>query len=215
MNKDDGSTMVDDPIPTELRARALVRKTGEEEFIENGIAISTLSGYWQWSASDLLGNTERGRLAEYIVATAVGVAGGVRSGWEPYDVETPSGIRVEVKASAYVQTWGQKTLSKVIFGIRPTRAWDPEQNVFAPESRRQAHVYVFALLTECDKERVDPLILDQWEFYVLGAQTLDKRAPLQKTISLSSLLKLGALKVSYGELRGAIEGRSEGDNATA
>ncbi len=61
--------MVDDPIPTELRARALVRKTGEEEFKENGVAIAKLSEYWQWSASDLLGNTERGRLAEYIVAT--------------------------------------------------------------------------------------------------------------------------------------------------
>ena len=117
MNIDAGSTMVDDPIPTELRARALVRKTGEEEFKENGVAIAKLSEYWQWSASDLLGNTERGRLAEYIVATAVGVAGGVRSGWEPYDVETLLGTRVEVKASAYVQTWGQKTLSKIIFGI--------------------------------------------------------------------------------------------------
>ena len=115
MNIDAGSTMVDDPIPTELRARALVRKTGEEEFKENGVAIAKLSEYW--SASDLLGNTERGRLAEYIVATAVGVAGGVRSGWEPYDVETLLGTRVEVKASAYVQTWGQKTLSKIIFGI--------------------------------------------------------------------------------------------------
>jgi predicted RNase H-like HicB family nuclease len=91
-----------------------VRKTGEEEFKENGVAIAKLSEYWQWSASDLLGNTERGRLAEYIVATAVGVAGGVRSGWEPYDVETLLGTRVEVKASAYVQTWGQKTLSKII-----------------------------------------------------------------------------------------------------
>lgn len=211
MNSDSESTMIDDPIPTELRARALVRKTGEEEFKENGVAIAKLLGYWQWSASDLLGNTERGRIAEYIVATAVGADGGVRSGWEPYDVATLSGTRVEVKASAYVQTWGQKTLSKIIFSIRPTRAWDPEQNVFAPESRRQAHVYVFALLTERDKEIANPLYLEQWEFYVLRAQTLDERAPLQKTISLSSLLKLGALKVSYRELREAIEQSKAGN----
>jgi len=203
--------MVDDPIPTELRAKALVRKTGEEEFTENGVAIARLSEYWQWSASDLLGNTERGRLAEYIVATAVGVAGGVRSGWEPYDVETLLGTRVEVKASAYVQTWGQKALSKIIFGIRPTRAWDPEQNVFANESRRQAHVYVFALLTERNKTIVNPLNLEQWEFYILRAQTLDQRAPLQKTISLASLLKLGAVKVSYWDLRNAIEQGRAGD----
>jgi hypothetical protein len=197
--------MVDDPIPTELRARALVRKTGAERFHENDIPIgANLLGYWQCSASDLLGNTERGRLAEYIVATAVGVADGVRSGWEPYDVETWSRIRVEVKASAYVQTWGQKTLSKIIFGIRPTRAWDADANVFAHESLRQANVYVFALLTERDKAIVNPLNVAQWQFYILRAQTLDERVPLQKTISLSSLLKLGALKVSYRELRGAI-----------
>lgn len=198
--------MDDDPIPTELRARALVRKTGAEKFHENDVPIdASLRGYWQWSASDLLGNTERGRLAEYIVATAVGVADGVRSGWEPYDVETSSGTRVEVKASAYVQTWGQKALSKIIFGIRPTRAWDPEQNVFAKESRRQADVYVFALLTERDKARVDPLNLAQWQFYVLRAKTLDDRAATQQTISLSSVLKLGADQVSYRELRDAIE----------
>lgn len=212
MNNDDGSTMIDDPIPTELRANALVRKTGEEEFKENGVAIAKLLGYWQWSASDLLGNTERGRLAEFIVATAVGADGGVRSGWEPYDVETSLGTRVEVKASAYVQRWGQKTLSKIIFGIRPTRAWDPEQNVFANESRRQADVYVFALLTERDKARVDPLDVAQWEFYVLSARTLDERARLQKTISLSSLLKLGAFRVSFPELRDAIERIWEADN---
>lgn len=213
MNNDDGSTMVDDPIPTELRAKALKRKSGKEKFHENDVPIGkNLLGYWRWSASDLLGNTERGRIAEYIVAAAVGVAGGVRSGWEPYDVETLSGTRVEVKASAYVQTWGQKTLSKIIFGIRPTRAWDPEQNVFARESRRQAHVYVFAMLSERDKAKVDPLNLAQWRFYVLNAQTLNERAPLQKTISPSSLLKLGALKVSYCELRDAIERMGEVDN---
>jgi hypothetical protein len=190
VDNDTGSTMVDDPIPTELRARALVRKTGAEKFHENDIPIgANLLGYWQWSASDLLGNTERGRLAEYIVATAVGVADGVRSGWEPYDVETSSRIRVEVKASAYVQTWGQKTLSKIIFGIRPTRAWDADANVFAHESRRQANVYVFALLTERDKAIVNPLNVAQWQFYILRAQTLDERVPLQKTISLSPLTK--------------------------
>src|SRR5213596_2396370 len=94
VTNNDGLPIVDNPIPTELRAKALVRRTGEEEFHENRVPIdATLLGYWQWSASDLLGNTERGRIAEYIVATAVGVDGGVRSGWEPYDVETSSGIR--------------------------------------------------------------------------------------------------------------------------
>jgi hypothetical protein len=98
-----------DIIPKELIALPLRRKSGEEAFHEQGVSLDlNILSYWQWSASDLLGNTERGRLAEYIVAMALDVADGVRSGWEAYDLETSSGIRVEVKASAYVQTWGQK-----------------------------------------------------------------------------------------------------------
>jgi hypothetical protein len=99
---------------------------------------------------------------------------------------------VEVKASAYVQTWWQKNLSKIVFGIRPTRAWDPTTNVFAIDSQRQAHVYVFAVLAERDQAKVDPLNLAQWEFYVLPTSVLNERAPIQKTISLSSLLKDGS-----------------------
>lgn len=197
-------------IPEELRALPLGRRSGNEEFHENRVPLGkNLLSYWEWSASDLLGNTERGRLAEYIVAMALGVDGGVRSGWEAYDLETPSGIRVEVKASAYVQTWGQKTLSKIIFGIRPTRAWDPVTNVFADNARRQADVYVFAVLTERNKADADPLNVAHWRFYVLPANVLEKQIPSQKTIGLSSLLKLDAREVDYRELRDAIERTSD------
>lgn len=136
---------------------------------------------------------------------ALDVADGVRSGWEAYDIETSSGIRVEVKASAYVQTWGQRALSKIIFGIRPTRAWDPTTNVFAKDSQRQANVYVFAVLAERNQTNVDPLNLAQWQFYVLPTSVLNDRAPLQKTINLSSLLRIGALIAGYQELRDAVE----------
>jgi hypothetical protein len=203
--------MNDYTIPKDLRALPLERKSGHEVFHENGVSVGVnLLGFWQWSSSDLLGNTDRGRLAEYIVATAVGVAGGVRSGWEAYDLETPSRIRVEVRASAYVQTWGQKSLSKIVFGIRPTRAWNPEANTFAAECRRQSDIYVFAVLAEREKARVNPLDLAQWEFYVLPAKTLDEGAPIQKSIGLSSVLRLGAVKVSYQELADAIERSVEG-----
>ena len=33
----------------------------------NGEKLSTLSEYWSWAHSDLLGNTERGIFAEYLV----------------------------------------------------------------------------------------------------------------------------------------------------
>ena len=83
--------------------------------------------FWQWSSSDLLGNTMRGVLAEYIVATALNALGErPRQEWVAYDILTPEGIKVEVKSSAYLQTWSQKKLSAVLFRIAPTKGWDPE-----------------------------------------------------------------------------------------
>ncbi len=84
------------------------RKTGDEPLHIDGqpLAANVLS-FWQWSASDLISNTMRGRLAEYLVACALGVADGVRVEWDAYDLRTPSGIKVEVKSAAYVQSWRQ------------------------------------------------------------------------------------------------------------
>jgi hypothetical protein len=200
-------SMQDDKTITEdLPAIQLRRRSGNENFHEDNASVGkNLLNYWQWSASDLLGNTERGRLAEYIVAIGLDMAGGVRSGWEAYDLQMSSGIRVEVKASAYVQTWSQENLSKIIFGIRPTRTWDPITNVFSSDCQRQAQVYVFALLTERNQAKVDRLNLMQWLFYVLPTSVLNERAPSQKTISLASLLRLSAADVGYRDLRDAVE----------
>lgn len=55
VKNDDASIAVDDPTRKRCVAKDLERKTGEEEFKENGLAIAKLLGYWQWSASDLLG----------------------------------------------------------------------------------------------------------------------------------------------------------------
>ncbi len=35
---------------------------------ETTLASSTIKDFWQWAYSDLVGNTDRGTLAEYIVA---------------------------------------------------------------------------------------------------------------------------------------------------
>ena len=60
--------------------------------------------YWSWAYSDIVGNTTRGALAEFIVARAIGSEPAVRNDWAAYDLETPSGIKVEVKSSAYLQS---------------------------------------------------------------------------------------------------------------
>lgn len=69
-----------------------IRETGAEPFLLDGSPVDAdLLGFWQWSSSELVGNALRGALAEYIVATAVGANGGVRTQWDAYDVETADG----------------------------------------------------------------------------------------------------------------------------
>ena len=53
----------------------VIRKSGKECF-QGMDGERTLHDYWAWAFSDLVSNTERGNLAEYIVATAMGCGGG-------------------------------------------------------------------------------------------------------------------------------------------
>ena len=183
-----------------------VRKTGEEPFHADGQDLDfDLLSFWQWATSDLVSNATRGRFAEYVVARALELAtDAVRDEWAAFDLQTPSGVKIEVKSAAYVQSWHQKALSAITFVVPKTRAWDAESNTQAHEARRQADVYIFALLAHTDKATVDPLNVNQWQFYVLPTATLDARTRSQHSITLRSLEKLCGGAVRYAELREAV-----------
>ena len=92
------------------------------------MSLSAVEDHRQLAYSDIIGNTKRGALAEFIVAQAVGSTAEVRDAWAAYGLETPAGIRVEVKSSGYSQSWYQKRLSRP--GVRhpkvagvATRIW--------------------------------------------------------------------------------------------
>lgn len=181
-------------------------KTGEETFHHGEQPLGLkLMDFWRWSASDLVSNATRGILAEYIVACALGVAQGVRAEWDAYDLLTPSGVRIEVKSAAYLQSWFHKKLSNIIFSIRPTRSWNADTNDLENDLRRQGQIYVFCVLNHQDKATVDPLNLEQWEFYILSAEVLNEKFPTQKTIGLSSLLKLNPCQARFDEIEECIQ----------
>lgn len=160
----------------------------------------TLRDFWSWAYSDLVGNTERGKLAEYIVAMALNITQGVSVSWNKYDLLSKEGIRIEVKTSAYLQSWNQQSLSKISFGIQPTYGWNSITNEYDTEKKRQSDVYVFCVLNHKDQATLNPLDISQWEFYVLSTATLNNVAPTKKTISLKSLLDMGAKKCEYAML---------------
>jgi len=182
------------------------RKIGDEIFEFNGSSLPmSLLSFWQWSSSDIVGNAMRGIFAEYVVASSVGMNSGIRTEWDAFDVETPEGIKVEVKSGAYIQSWEQNKFSSIQFSIRPTRAWDFKVDKRSSEIIRQADVYVFCLLKHKHQSSINPLNLDQWVFYVLPTNTLNQSVGAQKTITLNSLERLNPRKVNYGELHASIK----------
>ena len=151
---------------------------GAETFkhAEGSLLVSAnILDYWSWAYSDIVGNTNRGALAEFIVARAIGSEPPVRTDWAAYDLDTPSGIKVEVKSSAYLQSWYQATVSAPTFSIRKARGCFPETNEVSEEPLRHSDVYVFCLLAyKGDKRMLDPLDLSQWEFYVVKTTEIDR-----------------------------------------
>ncbi len=190
----------------ELLAIKVARKNGAESFHENGNVIShNLLSFWQWSSSDLVGNTLRGMLAEYIIATAVGSAEDTRTEWDAFDIETPDKIKIEVKSSAYVQSWSQEKLSTISFGIQPTKGWDAKTNTYSSQRARQSDIYIFCVMAHKDKSTIDPLNIDQWAFYILPTKTLNKAVGNQKSITLSSLKKLSPIKTNYSSINQTVK----------
>src|ERR1700712_838353 len=145
-------------------------KSGKERLSYNNQPTKfTILDFWRWSASDILSNATRGVLAEFLVATATNIdITQVRDEWGAFDLETPEGIKIEVKSAAYLQTWFQKAFSLISFSIKEARHWDSDTNILSTESKRHADVYVFCLLKHEIKSTVDPLKLDHWDFYVLA-----------------------------------------------
>lgn len=182
-----------DPIPARLRS-------GDEPFLAASAAPFTLRDFWRWSSSDLMSNTTRGVLAEFLVGRAVGALRELRVEWDEYDLELRDGTRIEVKSSAYLQSWKQSRLSAIRFGIAPTRGEAGAERVLS----RHSDVFVFCLLESKDQATVDPLDLEQWRFLVLATRVLDAEVPLQKNIGLAALRRLGPLEVRFGQLAEAV-----------
>jgi hypothetical protein len=189
-----------------LPALEVNTKTGDESFKEGGKDLPlTLLNYWRWSGSDLVGNAQRGILAEYLVGSALEMTESVRLEWDAYDIRTPSDLKVEVKTSAYIQSWAQTDYSTISFDIAPKTSWDARDNTLDDQCRRSADVYVFCLLAHKDQETINPLNVDQWEFYVLATSKLDEHCSTQKSIRLAPLKELGPEQPSYATLSETVE----------
>jgi len=164
----------------------------------------TVNEFWQWAYSDLMQNVERAVLAEYIVATLLGVDKELRIPWVAYDLKLPNGKAVEVKTMALLQAWYQKELSNPRVVIKPTRKWDPETNIMEDTPKFHSDLYVICFFTADNHDTADPLNLAQWEFYVLTKKQIKHFWKERKSISLEILREKSVKPVTAFELRDEI-----------
>lgn len=172
-----------------------------------------LFDYWQWSGSDLLSNTQRGVIAEFLVAKALGVANTSRLEWGSYDLATEAGQKIEVKSAAYHQSWFQEKPSDIRFNIAPAKwLWDPDTNAstYHENPVRASDVYVFCLLGSLEHSEPNPLDIDHWTFYVIRTEDLNSEVGLQKSIGINPLKALvkqvtKRSEVEYRDLKSMIE----------
>ena len=190
------------PLPELLPSRL----TGAEPAIDDGRPVPglTVLDFWRWAASDLADNVVRGWFAEFIVAAALGTHDGVRQSWDTVDVKTKAGKTIQVKCSAYLQSWAQKKLSQVNFSVKPARAWDQETGTREDRAGRHADVYVFVHQKHMDKATLDPLDLTQLDFYVVPTSVVEARWPGRVRVSLAAVRE-AACPIRYAELRREIE----------
>lgn len=160
------------------------RLNGSEEFKhEAPIEKLTVQDYWAWAHSALSANIERGIVAEFLVAAALGVArdNHVRDPWADSDVIVPDGItpngmlHIEVKSGSYIQDWDQQDLSKIKFSRLRGHAAAVDgsgilEGMRGPSGERsyKSHVYVLSVLKHKEQDSLNILDISQWDFYILS-----------------------------------------------
>lgn len=129
----------------------------------------------------------------------------MRTNWLPFDITSPSGRRIEVKSAAYIQAWTpENVFAQIRFDIGKKLAWNNDTAAFSSKAERNCDLYVFCLFTAKTRD-VSLLNLDYWDFYVLPTSVLNEKMTDQKSIALSSLLKLDPVKTDYAGLGNVIE----------
>jgi hypothetical protein len=168
-----------------------------------GLDGRTVGDFWRWAYSDVLSNRNRSIFAEFIVGTALGVVDKPRVEWDAVDLRYGD-LKIEVKSSAYCQSWFQSKPSLIQFSIRKAVCWNPETGAYEGESTRSADMYVFCLHIERDKSKANILDVSTWEFYVVSTDVLNRDYREAKSLSLAAVYRLAA-PCKYDELKTAVD----------
>jgi autotransporter translocation and assembly factor TamB len=91
----------------------IAKLSGSEAVLQANV---TVQDFWTWAYSDILSNRNRSVFAEFLVAVALDLTHQPRIEWDAVDLRYRNN-KIEVKASAYLQSWQQSKPSVIRFDI--------------------------------------------------------------------------------------------------
>jgi hypothetical protein len=180
-------------------------KTGTEVFTSNGKPTGMdILDFWKWNKSNLLEKKTRNELARFIVARALDNGSPVKEKFPSWELESSSGKRLSVRSDAFYENGKIKKNSQLKFSILGHMG-DKNTPGFTGFQRRWSDVFIFSVLITKDPEMVDPLDLDQWNFYVVPTRVLDEKDRNSSHITLGALLGIDHTVCKFHELKKAID----------
>jgi len=157
--------------------------TGEEKFI-NTKSQFVVREFWQYGFSDLNLNIIRGVLAEFLIEKALNNSTGVRNPWDDHDVLYRN-IKIEVKCSAYIQSWEQSRPSKIQWsGLYAHSVYHNKRGL---EKILKSDIYIFCYNNNKDIENFNILDLSQWIFYIVKRNEVEELVTKSGVITLKKL----------------------------
>ena len=125
--------------------------------------------------------------------------------WTLYDILYRD-TRIEVKETSYYHPWneGGKISQQRSFGI--TKANSNYEHPDEPNRfERQNDIYIFCVVNGETREASNPLILDNWDFYVVPTSVINEKSKDNKTISLNRIRTLGFKPTRFNNLRREVD----------
>jgi len=171
--------------------------------VPSNVTKKTITDFWQWGYSNLISNMNRGILAEYLVAWAIGDTKDVRVPWRSYDLTSKSGKKLEVKTTAKFQEWNfkdKKPNPNPSYHIAPTRNYNVDSGYMSKNKKFNTDIYVLCYHFAEEIEDQNPMDLRQWKFWIFSKQQIKSILKTRKSISVAWLGK-NYVSCEWGELK--------------
>ena len=179
---------------------------GNEKFEYNGEALDySFLDFWRFHYSNIY--DIQGRIAEFIVARALGITESQNDQyWTLWDM-TYRDMKIEVKETSYYHSYNEKGKYSTYrsFGIGMAHGSYDTAKSGNSEYKRQSDVYVFCLNTGYTAEESYPLNLNNWEFYIVPTSVINEKCGNNKSITLTRIQNMGYNALSYSEVKKTLD----------